>query len=174
VNAARLAGRNANFPLSVGELPHMERRRLLMRIAYALAFIGTCPLSATQHFSGRNNWRVRFTVVFHIGPEKELRPASGRLRRVICNSLLQGVRIAAKAAHNDGVAYFGGPAMGYFNGSHTEITMLHIGCGGEIGRGAGPDHAAALDNNVPVGNAGERGDVLVDDQNGLAGGAQRL
>jgi hypothetical protein len=58
--------------------------------------------------------------------------------------------------------------------SNAEIAVLHVGCGREVGRAAGPHHAAALDNNVPVGDARERGDILVDDKNGLAGGARRL
>ena len=47
--------------------------------------------------------------------------------------------------------------------------MLHVGRGGELGRGAAPHHAAALDEVVAVGDAGQRLDVLVDDQDRLAG-----
>ena len=38
--------------------------------------------------------------------------------------------------------------------SNSEITMLDVGCSGQFRRGAAPDHAAALDDVVPVGDAG--------------------
>ncbi len=52
--------------------------------------------------------------------------------------------------------------------SHTEIAALDIGRGGEVARATAPDHAAALDRVMPVGDAGRGLDILVDRRNGLA------
>src|ERR1700683_2809805 len=58
--------------------------------------------------------------------------------------------------------------------SNSKITVLDFSRTGQIGRVAGPYHAATFDDGVSVGDAGERIDVLVDDQDGLASGAQTL
>src|ERR1700728_3316576 len=58
--------------------------------------------------------------------------------------------------------------------SDAKITMLHIDGVRQFRRASRPHHAAALDNDMAVGDSGQRVDVLVDDQDRLAGGAQAL
>src|SRR5215470_1667968 len=48
--------------------------------------------------------------------------------------------------------------------SHAEETVLHVAIPRELGRRAGPDHAALLDDVMPVRDARERLEVLVDDE----------
>ena len=57
-------------------------------------------------------------------------------------------------------------------GLNAQIAVLNIRRVGQFVRAAGPHHAAALDDVVAVGDAGERVDVLVDDQDRLARRAQ--
>src|SRR5262245_22257255 len=49
-------------------------------------------------------------------------------------------------------------------GLHSQVPVLHIAVPGEIRRGAAPDHAPFLDDVVPVGDARQRPQVLVDDE----------
>src|SRR5690348_5619779 len=58
--------------------------------------------------------------------------------------------------------------------SDPEIAVLDIGRGRQFLRAARPNNAAALDDVVPVGDPGQRIDVLVDDQDRLPGCAQEL
>src|SRR5579872_35279 len=48
--------------------------------------------------------------------------------------------------------------------SHAQIPVLHVGRGGKRARGTAPHHAAPLDQHMAIGDAYERADVLVDDQ----------
>src|SRR5215471_7908409 len=54
--------------------------------------------------------------------------------------------------------------------SHAEETVLHVAVSRELGRRSGPDHAPFLDQVMPVGDARERPDVLVDDEDREARG----
>src|ERR1043166_2501476 len=50
--------------------------------------------------------------------------------------------------------------------SHAHIAVLHVGSMREFRRRSAPDDPAALDEIMPVGDASERVDVLVDYQEG--------
>src|SRR5215467_869349 len=56
--------------------------------------------------------------------------------------------------------------------SHAEEAVLHVAVPREVGRRARPDHAAFLDHVMPVGDARERPEVLVDDQDREARGLE--
>ncbi len=58
--------------------------------------------------------------------------------------------------------------------SDADIAMHQLRIGREIGAGARPDRAAFLDDVVPVGDALQHVDVLVDQQDRLALRLQRL
>src|SRR5205823_6098395 len=60
----------------------------------------------------------------------------------------------------------------YHDGSDAKILVLHVGRCGKRRRIARPHHLTALDDVVPVGDAGQRRDVLVDHQDRLAGGLE--
>src|SRR5207302_11520213 len=53
--------------------------------------------------------------------------------------------------------------------SHAHIPVLHVGGARQFRRGAAPDDPAPLDEIMPVGDAGEHVDVLVDQQDGKPG-----
>ena len=50
--------------------------------------------------------------------------------------------------------------------------MLNIRGSGELARRSGPDHAAALDQVMAVGDARQRRDILIDNEDGLAFGLE--
>src|SRR6185312_12435420 len=58
--------------------------------------------------------------------------------------------------------------------SYAEVPMPQAAVGVERGRGSLPSHAPALDDGVAVGELDQALHVLVDHQDGLAGGAQLL
>ena len=55
---------------------------------------------------------------------------------------------------------------------NAQVALLDVARRRELRRGAGPHHLSLLDDVVPVRDAGERRDVLVDQQDGEAGGLQ--
>src|SRR5437762_3995755 len=55
---------------------------------------------------------------------------------------------------------------------NAQILMLNLRRRRQLRRGAGPHHPAPLDQIMPVGDAGERRDVLVDHEDRLAGGLE--
>src|SRR2546425_10004183 len=56
--------------------------------------------------------------------------------------------------------------------SNAQMAFLDRARGFQLRRAAGPHHPSALDDVVPVGDAGEGLDVLVDQQDRLAGGLE--
>jgi hypothetical protein len=54
------------------------------------------------------------------------------------------------------------------------VAELDVGRRPQRGGTAGPHDPALLDDVVPVGDAGQRLDVLVDDEDGLPGGLERF
>src|SRR6266581_2906680 len=55
---------------------------------------------------------------------------------------------------------------------HAQIAVLQFGGGSECRRRAGPDYPPALDEVVAVGDADQRLDVLVDQEDRLSGGLE--
>src|SRR5712691_10633867 len=58
--------------------------------------------------------------------------------------------------------------------SDSKIPVLDVFVRGQLRRRAPPDDPAFFEDVVGVGDAGQRADVLVDDQDGLAGGFHAL
>src|SRR5690606_19706420 len=58
-------------------------------------------------------------------------------------------------------------------GLHAQVTFPEAPVAVELLRVAGPDDLAALQDDMAVGQRQQALDVLVDHENGLAGGAQR-
>src|SRR5262244_426789 len=90
------------------------------------------------------------STVFARGPEKDF-------ERFLTDST--GPRLLARAPQGK---------------SHAEEAVLHVAVPREIGRRARPDHAPFLDHVMPVGDARERSEVLVDDQDPEPRGLQAL
>src|SRR5712671_326114 len=77
-----------------------------------------------------------------------------------------GLKPAPTSLRPELLAFWGLP-------SHPEIAVLDVRRGSELGGAAAPHHLAALDHVMAVGDADQRLDVLVDDQDRLAGGLER-
>src|SRR5262245_44506674 len=75
-------------------------------------------------------------------------------------------RTALPSGYAQSPRQFNGP------GSDLQIALPHRRIGGERGRAAGPHRVALLDHHVAVGDAGERLEVLVDEQDRLALGLE--
>src|SRR5580700_3690382 len=55
---------------------------------------------------------------------------------------------------------------------YVQKSILHRRIAFKVGAGAGPDHPAFFDDDMAVGKAGQRVDVLVDHQDGLVLGLE--
>src|SRR5215467_4944319 len=98
------------------------------------------------------------STAFARGPEKDLH-----------RFLTDSTRARLLAARAQGKEIVGVCAT-----SHAEVAMLHFAVAAQIRRSAGPHDAAFLDDVVPVGDAHERPEVLVDDEDRQARSLEAL
>src|SRR5262249_34965016 len=88
-----------------------------------------------------------------VAPEKRC-----RLALIRPSSLSPGEKLNRSA---------GGAEPACRSASHAEIAVLQRDIGAQLGRRALPHDAAFLQHVVAIGDAGQRLDILVDEQNGL-------
>src|SRR6266446_10158091 len=89
---------------------------------------------------------------------------------------MPGFNPSTRPTRSLGVSVFGklGSIQGMGPSSDSKIPVLDVFVRGQLRRRAAPDDAASLEDVMGVGDAGERADVLVDEQDGLARGFHAL
>src|SRR5712691_8373992 len=90
--------------------------------------------------------------------------------------IMPGFNPSTRPTRSLGVSVFGkfGSIQGMGPSSDSKIPVLDVFVRGQLGRRTSPHDAALFEDVVGVGDAGQRADVLVDDQDGLAGGLHPL
>src|SRR5438132_4749764 len=84
--------------------------------------------------------------------------------------IIPGLSPSTRPTRADGVAVFGNAGSIQLTPaslSHAEVAVLDLRARAEPGRGAAPDDLALLEDVVSVGDPRQRGDVLVDQEDGL-------
>src|ERR1700719_136882 len=118
-----------------------------------------------------------FFCLFCLPPEARFNSKNGMVIKSKLRITMNGKSVTIRAGILVEHDLFGKPVsitgcspVTGFSGScsDAEIAVLNIDRAGQVPRVAGPHHAAAFDNGVAVGDAGQRLHVLVDDQDGLA------